>query len=268
MPLSKIALLASAAAMLAGNAGELGAKSTFSTKDVIEANTRARGGAAALDSVKSIRVDSKIIEPGFEAVGRYYARADGKMRIDVFKECKRVFSEGLDDEGAWEWPASLESARVAPEGGAKALRHGIEFNLFGLNRYAGRGNKIDLIGREMVKGSSLYVLKVTLNDGFVTYRLVDPKSWMIVRSRDFRAYHPGIDPKQKWIETEYFDFRKVGRVKEAFQTRTWDMTKDAVIGTGQTLQVVHNPDILPDLFSRKTQAPPLCPATAKPGQES
>ena len=51
--------------------------------DVIERNTRAMGGRAAIEAIHSIEIDLHIVDPGFEVDGIYRAVRPGRMRIDV-----------------------------------------------------------------------------------------------------------------------------------------------------------------------------------------
>jgi hypothetical protein len=55
-------------------------------RDPLEAlvtrHTAARGGAAALDAIRNLRMRVEIVEPAFTVIGDYRA-TDGLMRIDV-----------------------------------------------------------------------------------------------------------------------------------------------------------------------------------------
>jgi hypothetical protein len=64
--------------------------------DVIERNTKAMGGRAAIEAVKSIRFDLHIVDPGFEVDGTYRAARPGRMRIDAMMGGKHVFTEAFD----------------------------------------------------------------------------------------------------------------------------------------------------------------------------
>jgi hypothetical protein len=227
---------------------------------LLAANTRARGGAKALDSVRTLRDDERIEEPEINAYGRWYGITDGRMRVDIYShsQCKRVWSEGLDKIGAWQWPGDDAAPSNESSGGAQALRHSIEFNMFGLHRYAERGNKLQLLGLEHLQGSRLYVLKITLADGFVTYRYVDPRTFMVVRSRDFRAFHPDLDPQKKWVETRYSNFKRRDGIVDANSSETWDLTSNKPIGHGRTIDREHNPVVTDEMLSRNWQPAPYC----------
>lgn len=227
MPPSRRAVLAGAAVLALPAVAR--AKAELTLEQVIDRHTRARGGAAALDRIRNIVVDLDISEQGATVRASYRATPDS-MRIDVLADGKRVFSEGLDAKGSWEWEGGKPAAADASADGAKALRHGMEFNLFGLHRLAGRGHRLELAGRESVGGVNHYVVRIVMNDGFETFRYIDPQSWMIVRSRDVRALHPDMDPAKKLLENVYEDFRPACGVMTSFRSHQADVT------TGQVLQ--------------------------------
>ena len=73
------------------------------------------------------------------------------------------------------------------------------------------------------------VVKLTLQDGFETWYGVDPESCLIIWSRNFRAFHPDVDPGRKWTETRYADFRSHDGV-----TRPW-LSLNIDLATGDTI---------------------------------
>ena len=78
-------------------------RAELTVDDVIDRNTTAVGGRAAIEAIQSIEVDLHITDPGFEADGVYYAARPGKMRIDVSAGGKHVFTEAFDGQRGWEW---------------------------------------------------------------------------------------------------------------------------------------------------------------------
>ena len=112
------------------------------------------------------------------------------MRIDVLAGGKRVWSEGLDAAGGWAWPGGDPAAEPESAGGVKPpLKHGVEFNLYGLHRYAERGHHLTLDGRETLDGTDYHVCRIDLADGFrdlSLYRRQDLDD----RTRPGRAGHP------------------------------------------------------------------------------
>ncbi|MBV9618557.1 MAG: hypothetical protein JO201_05030 [Verrucomicrobia bacterium] len=211
--------------------------------EVIDRNTEAMGGRAAIEAVHSIEVSLHISDPGFEADGIYYAARPGRMRIDIFAGDKHVFTEAFDGERGWEWNGK-ENKTASPKATA-ALRHGVELpgKLLGLHELKQRGHQLELARREKIDGIDYYALHLTLRDGYETTLYVDAHSWLITHRRDFRPLHVDIDPTPTTIEQKSWDFRKVDGVQFAFAGSETDLKTGKVLETSQIKSIKVNPPI-------------------------
>jgi hypothetical protein len=126
---------------------------------LVDRNTSARGGAAAIESVSDFEADIHIVEPTFEVDGIYVATRDGRMRVDIMSNGERVFAEALGRERAWSWNPR-DGVATASAKARGALRHGIElpFKLFGLHEMAERGHRLESVGRARIDGIEYAVL--------------------------------------------------------------------------------------------------------------
>ena len=217
---------------------------------MIAKHVAARGGASAIESVATFECDIHIVEPTFEVEGTYVATRDGRMRVDISLEGKRVFTEALDRRRAWTWSPD-EGVREGSTAGAAALRHGIEFpfKLFGLHEVQARGHRLESAGRETVDGTNFHVLKLTLDDGFEVRYYVNPESWLIDRERTRKAMHIDIDPTPQWMETVYSDYRPVGRVLFPHRHVERVLATGELLSTGTIREIRINPPLAPDRFS-------------------
>ncbi len=218
--------------------------------DVIDRNTKAMGGRAAIEAIQSIEVDLHISDPGFEADGVYHAARPGRMRIDVSAGGKHVFTEAFDGERGWEWNG--KESKPASAKATAALQHGVELpgKLFGLHELKQRGHQVELIGREKIEGINYYALGLTLKDGYRTTLYVDPNTWLITRRRDFRPLHVDIDPTPTTIEQRSTDFRAVSGVQFAFASSETDLKTGKVLETAQIKSIKINPPIDPSFFEK------------------
>ena len=221
-------------------------------EDLIEKHTAARGGSAAIESVHTVAIRLRITEPKFAVEALYQASRTGRMRIDVFSNGKRVYSEGYDGHEAWQLPEDAERATVVSASGSAALRHGLEFptNLRGLHEMRTRGHQLALVGRELIDGTNYYVLELRLQDGFATYLYLNPTTYLIERQRDIRALHSDADPTQKWIERRFEEFRKLDGRIVAFKGSEADMLTGQVIQTTEILELRTNPPLTDQAFAR------------------
>lgn len=215
---------------------------------LISRHTASRGGAERIEAVQRIRFDIEVEEPAFKVDVRYVADRTGRVRVDVFHEGKRVFSEGVDREGGWQAGEDGVSKPMSADG-RKAIEHGRVFNLYGLHEYERLGHRLSMQPREMIDGRAYEVVMLVFNDGFETWRGFDAETGLLAFSRDFRPLHPDIDPKPVWIESRYSDDREIEGVVFPFASR------QEVRGTGEWLQSsrIRSIEINPDLGDGELQ---------------
>jgi hypothetical protein len=219
--------------------------------ELVQRNTNAMGGRAAVENVQAVEIELHIVDPKFEVDAVYHASRPGRMRIDIQVKGGHVFTEAFDGTNGWEW-SPKDGAKLASEKGTAALRHGVEFpgTLFGLEEMERRGHKLELVGRETLEGINYYVLRLTLNDGYVVSFYVDPNSWLITRRRDVRPLHVDIDPTPTTIEQKRSDFRQIGGVRFPFSSVETDLAsgKELERSTIKSLKV--NPPLDQSMFSK------------------
>jgi hypothetical protein len=199
------------------------------TETVVAEVTRAMGGEQALRNLRNVRIDVAWTEGGRSFTGDYRATRDGRMRIDVYLNGKRVYSEGLDTRGAWEQAG--EGAEVVAVGAAArdALRHGISYRFDGIWFARERGHGVEYVGTDAVAGAKFHVMKLKFPEGFETYFLVNPSNWLPERRRDQRAYHPSVDSTKIAIESVDSDYVFRCGVAQALTSR------DINLATGEVL---------------------------------
>jgi len=216
-----------------------------SLDELVAGHTAARGGAAAIEAVRSLLVEVRIEEPGFAVDASYRASRDGSMRIDVYGgDGERVYTEALEGGRAWSRAAGDGSpvTEVGAEGTA-ALGRGVEspFKLYGLHEMKRRGHPLELRGREVVDGVEYHVLRAVLDDGHETFYYLHPVTALIERERQYRALHVDADPQPHWIETRYEDYRPVAGVLYPFRQVERRLDTGAVLATNTTRRMVVNP---------------------------
>ena len=228
-----------------------GCSRAVTVDDVIERNTSAMGGRAAIEAIHSIEINLHITDPGFEVDGIYHAARPGRMRIDVQAGGKQVFTEAFDGQQGWQSHDQSEPEPASPKAAA-ALRHGVELpgKLFGLHEMKQRGHKIDLVGRETVDGIDYYVLRLTFGDGYTTSLYVDPQSWLITRRRDVRPLHVDVDPTPTTIEQRSSDFREIAGVRFAFASTEIDLKTGKQLESTKVGSIKVNPPIDESIFKK------------------
>src|SRR5215510_4214542 len=125
-------------------------------------------GGPALRAVRSLEYRISIEAGGAMLRGRYRATRDGRMRIDVFADSIRVFSEGWDGQHGWELPKGAAAPRPTSQLATTAPWHGLAQpgHLWTLADMKRNGHAVALAGRETIETTSYYVVMLTLSDGF------------------------------------------------------------------------------------------------------
>ena len=224
---------------------------------IVARHVAARGGAAALDRVRSCLMEFDIEERGQAIQGRYAADAAGLVRIDIYAGGSLVYREGVDRQGVWLWPQGSEAPQPSTAtGAANALLHGAENHLFGLHRFPERGHRLRLMPAERIEGVDYPVIEVAYRTGHISYFYVDPQSWMLVRRRDRRAYHPDADTTQQRIETLFSDFRAVDGVIASHRDFDRVVGSDQVLSSHRVTRRLLNPSLPAGVFERTWQPPP------------
>jgi hypothetical protein len=226
-------------------------RAPLTVDQVIEQNTKAMGGRAAIEALKSIEVELHIVDPDFEVNGKYRAARPGRMRIDVMAHGKHVYTGAFDGDRGWRWKGKGAAIDEESAEATAALRHGVELpgKLVGLHELRQRGHRVDLAGRERIDGTDYYALRITMNDGYTTTLYVDSKNWLITRRRDVRPLHVDIDPTPTTIESRFSDFRKVNGVLFAFASTDTDLATGKVLETTRVRSIKVNPQFNPAIFS-------------------
>ncbi len=219
-------------------------------------------GEPTLRRVRQLEYRIEIKEAGATLRGRYRATRDGRMRIDVFAEGTRVYSEGWDGRQGWQQPQDASEPIGSTAEAAAALRRGVAQpgHLWTLADMPRNGHTLKLLGRELVGGTRYYVVRLTLADGFRSWYLVDPTTCLIARKRDFRAFHPDQDPSQKWVESVFDEFRTVGGITKPYRTRDVDRASGKTMSTTRVLEIAVDPAFDPERMRPR----PGDPAPARP----
>lgn len=229
----------------------LSAVADTSLDDVLDLYARGVGGKKALESVQSVEISLTIQEPKFTVDAIYQTDRKIRMRIDIYSEGKRVFTEAFDGKKGWQ----MEEDGVPKDAsvqGATALRNGIFLpgKLFGLYELPALGHKISYEGRQDIDHVSYYVLRLTLDSGVESYFYIHPETGRIERTRENLALHVDVDSTKQATESKASDFRNVDGVLYAFQSVKRNLKTNEVIQTVTIKTIKLNPTLDDSLFRK------------------
>jgi hypothetical protein len=219
--------------------------------ELVAKNIEAKGGAAALQSVKSLRREGRMIAYG----GRFVLDLlETKQRPESIRT--EISMQGLSQVQAYD---GKEGWRIDPFGGRKdpermpaddVREYAEDASIDGvLADASAAGLPIEYLGTEDIDGTQAHKLKVTRKDGGVQYVYLDPDYFLEIRVESQRTVR-GV---KRTSVTEYGNYEKVGGV-------FWPLSIESGIkGEGDPAKfeyrtAVVNPEIAPDYFSFPTAA--------------
>lgn len=217
--------------------------------EILACNAEALGGEAAFQAIDNLRIELDIREPTFEVTGTYVARREGRMRIDIFAGEQRVFAEGLDDEGAWQWNRDA-GVTASNSAGATALRNGIESpgRFWTLGQLREQGLEVQLIEGQPLAREGEWQLRLTPADGPELDYFLDRETCLPTREVSRRAFHPDVDPTAVSIETAFSEPERIDSVLRFRRSESRNLDTGEWLGTTAVRSVEHNVDLAKGVF--------------------
>lgn len=212
--------------------------------DIIAQNTKALGGAQAIDATQNITVISQLKDRKYLDSVHFMADRMGRMRIDIYNNDKRVYTESFDGTNGHQW-SPQKGQSPASEKGTVALSHTPQLpgHIFQLKDLVSNGHKLALVDQETIDDTLFYVLKLTLDDGFEVYYYVHSESMLITRSRSQRALHVDVDSTVQHIEVKFENYRKVQGVLKPYLVREVDLNTDSILMVNKVYDIRINLNI-------------------------
>ncbi|MCP5380797.1 MAG: hypothetical protein H6912_00375 [Kordiimonadaceae bacterium] len=242
-----------------GNSDDAGDK-VFSYDRFMEKHMAAMGGRQAIESVKTVDIELEISEPDTSAIkqvagkavrAHYRASRMGKMRIDVYVDGERVFTEALlSPDVGWELNGGERTAKTSSEAGRKALLNGIYSNLYGLHELATVGYRLEFQGLQQLMGKTYYAMDVTSPNGKAERQFFDPKTYLKAASMDESALHVDVDPTKTVNVSMSSDYRSVDGLMRSFSGEVIDMGQNKVIQNTKILKIEFNKELDENQFLR------------------
>lgn len=201
----RIASAALAALLLAAPA--LAAEPTAA--ELIEKNRAARGGAAALTALKSLRLEGKLIFPGGFELTYNELRAGGATRSEAALQGLALVQAYDGKGGGWRINPfqGRKDAEAMSDDEARSLADSASIAGVLLSA-ASDGSTVSTLGREDFDGTNCYKLKVVQKDGDEFVYLIDPDSMLEVKVIETRKLRGAVQVS----ESELGDYEAVGGV--------------------------------------------------------
>ena len=190
-------------------------------QSLVAKNLEARGGAAALDAIKSVSFSGRTIFPGDLEVDYHEWRTiDGpnpKGRV-VFTFQGLDIIQAYDGSGGWKINP-LQGRKDAERMSADESRQLADASTVTgpLLQSSKDGSKVSYLGREDFDGTSAFKLKVVQKDGDEFVYWLDPDTYLEIKVDESRR----IRGAQVTSETELGDYEKVAGVYFPMSIESW-----------------------------------------------
>jgi hypothetical protein len=139
---------------------------------------------------------------------RVLAMRPSFFRADIHQGATTII-QAYDGKTGWQIQSTEgKGAPVSVTGDSLADLQDQAENAIGgpLLDYAARGSRVDLMGEQLVDGTSCYKLKITLRSGHLIYQYLDKSTYLEVREELPRT----INGQEKIIVETVGDYRKFG----------------------------------------------------------
>jgi hypothetical protein len=237
-------------------------------QNLIAKNLEARGGAAAIDAIKSISFEGRTIFPGdFELTykeARERTGDGGAVRYDLGLQGLDVV-QSYDGRGAWK--INPFQGRKDPEKmSADEARQLADAALIDGPLLASRhdGSRVQYLGREDFDGTLAYKLKVTQKDGDEFTYWLDPDTWLEIKVDEVRR----IRGAQQTNETELGDYEKVGGVYFPMSVESWQQGQPNQRQRTILASATANPPVAASFFAEPAGPATLAKASPEPPDAS
>jgi hypothetical protein len=183
---------------------------TMTVDQLVAKNIEAKGGAAALEAIKTIRFEGRLLvnQGQIELKQTETKERPGKVRVDAILQGMTLVQAY---NGANGWKVNPIYGRKDPEkmsaDEAKSLVEEAEIG-GPLENWKAQGKTITYLGTEDVEGTAAHKLKVVRKNGDISYVYLDPDYFLEIRVIDQRVEQGA----QVEVETDLGDYEKVNGV--------------------------------------------------------
>jgi hypothetical protein len=197
-------------AVLIASAGLAQEKSQPTVDQLVAKNIEAKGGAAALRDLQTLRLTGKLLvqEGQIQLAYTQHKKRPDEVRSEASLQGMTQIEAYDGKEG---WRVSPFFGRRDPErmsaDDVKALVEDAEMD-GPLVDWQAKGNTVEYLGTEDVDGTPAHKLKVVRKNGDVSFVYLDPDHFLEIRVLTQRTRHGAYEE----VETDLGDYEKAGGV--------------------------------------------------------
>ncbi|MEN8223032.1 MAG: hypothetical protein ABFR36_07210 [Acidobacteriota bacterium] len=186
--------------------------------EIIKNHIKVKGGAAKLESVKSVKAIGKMVRMNMEMKFTMFYKKPGMTRTEVtFSDKLMVFA--YDGKTAWQISpfTGIEGPQVMTGDQADDAKEQSEMFENPLIDYAKKGHKVELLGKDDLEGTEVFKLKLIKKDGKEIILYLDTENFIDLKTETLRVRKDGKEIKS---ESYSGDFKEVNGIMSAFSIKT------------------------------------------------
>lgn len=176
-----------------------------STDEIIEKYVNALGGKDKLTSIRTVVMEGVVSAQGMEIPVTTTIVHKKGVRIDFSVMGMDAWTIMRPDSG-WSFMPFSGQTKPEPIPGDMLKQSASQWDLSGqLYDYSTKGNKIEYLGMDDVEGTECHKLKCVSADGNVSYYLIDPQTYFLVKT--ITKINAG--GKEMDAETKFSNYKEV-----------------------------------------------------------
>ncbi|WP_128546083.1 outer membrane lipoprotein-sorting protein [Larkinella soli] len=208
--------------------------------EVVEKHVQAMGGADKLNSLKSVRISSKMQVMGTEVTQTATAVHQKALRQDI-NAGGMTMTQVVEGDKGWGINPMMGQNEPTPTPDEQVKLMADQMDLTGsLFNFKNKGNTVELVGKEALGTADTYKLKVTKKNGGVEMVNLDAKSFLPLRVV-VTAKVQGQDFRQEMTNS---NFQQVDGITFPF---AMEVKNDAIPGGGPIMVTVSKVEVNPTI---------------------
>lgn len=170
---------------------------------IVALNIEAKGGAAKLKSISSVKITGRLSMQGGEAPMVVYAKRPNFLRQELTVPAGKAVT-AYDGTMAWVIPPGGSVAREVTGPQADGMRSSAEFDTPLLD-YAAKGYTVAVVGKEKVRDADTHHITLTRKDGKVEHYYIDARTGLELK----RAVEIDSGAGKQMLESELTNYKSV-----------------------------------------------------------
>ncbi|MEM7572899.1 MAG: outer membrane lipoprotein-sorting protein [Bacteroidota bacterium] len=194
--------------------------------EIVNAYLEAIGGVENWQSLTSTRMEVSISQMGMEMPGVITQAPPNKQRIEINTMGKLVV-QVYDGETAWMINPSMGAAEAQLMPAEMAERFSRQSYENDFINFAEKGYSIDYLGQKYVEGVSCYELKMTDEDGIVSFSYFDSQTSLLIMQKTYVTDGPQAGQE---VKTYFSEFEEISGlwIPTFTESKTADTTQFSI----------------------------------------